>query len=94
MANRVILEDLNFDEAVKYATIWRPIMSTLLFINILRIKIMLSYFDLPVQSITPSVIGLLIGQIACEMASLSLPIVVMVLIYRSPVTMIKSGYFT
>ena len=55
---------------------------------------MLSYFDLPVQSITPSVIGLLIGQIACEMASLSLPIVVMVLIYRSPVTMIKIGYFT
>ena len=55
---------------------------------------MLSYFDLPVQSITPSVIGLLIGHIACEMASLSLPIVVMVPIYRSPVTMIKIGYFT
>ena len=54
---------------------------------------MFKYLILPVQSITPSVIGLLIGHIACEMASLSVPIVVIVLVYRSPVIMIKIGYF-
>ena len=48
---------------------------------------------LPVRAITFSVLGLLIGHIACEMASLSVPIVVLVLDYRSPVIMIKIGYF-
>ena len=39
------------------------------------------------------VIMRLIGHIACEMANLSLPIVVILLIYRSLVMMIKIWYF-